>query len=174
MKTLSITTLGLVCASFYAFSPPAHAAMQDWTSAADTAAYEKGDVSLIQAIAVAERQVKGRPIHAYFKTSAGHGLFEVEIAAHGALTDVSVDDKSDKVVATTPAGRTNALPADAQAVMKDPVTLETAAAQGDALGDWAVDAGIQDSGGKAAYRVDIVKDAKLSTIAVDPQSGKRL
>jgi len=174
MKILHIATLGLVCAGLSGFSPPAQAVMQNWTSAADITAYEKGDISLIQAIAVAKRHVKGRAIHAYFKTSAGKGLFEVEIAANGTLTDVAVDDASDKVVGTTAAGQANALPADAQAVMNDPVTLDTAAAQGDALGDWAVDAGIEDSADKPAYRVDIEKDGKLSTIAVDPQSGKRL
>jgi len=166
--------LGLACASFYAFSPPARAAMQTWTSAGDIVAYEKGDISLIQAIAVAKRHVQGRAIHAYFKASAGHGLFEVEIASDGALTDVGVDDKSDKVVATTSAGKADALSADVQSIMKAPVTLESAAAQGDALGDWAVDAGIQDSGGKPAYRVDVLRDGKLSAIAVDPQTGKRL
>lgn len=174
MKTLHIATVGLVCAGFCGLSPPGLAAMQNWTSAADITAYEKGDISLIQAIAVARRQVKGRAIHAYFKTSAGKGLFEVEIAANGTLTDVTVDDKSDKAVDTALAGKASELPADVQAVMNDPVTLDTAAAQGDALGDWAVDAGIEDSAGKPAYRVDVEKDGKLSTIAVDPQSGKRL
>lgn len=174
MKTFPMITLGLVCTGFYAVSPTAHAAMENWTSAADTPAYEKGDISLIQAIAVAKRHVQGRAIHAYFKTSAGKGLFEVEIAANGALADVAVDDKSDKVVNTTPAGNADGLPADARAVMNDPITLEAAAAQGDAIGDSAVDAGIQDTAGKPAYRVDILKDGKLSTIAIDPQSGKRL
>jgi uncharacterized membrane protein YkoI len=174
MKTLLMAPLGLACACLYALPSPAHAAMQNWTSAADTGAYEKGDISLIQAIAVAKRHVNGRAIHAYFKTAGGKGLFEVEIAANGALIDVAVNDKSDKVVDKTANGKTNSLPAADQAVMSDPVTLEAAAAQGDAVGDWSVDAGIEDSAGKPAYRVDVVKDGKLSTIAVDPKTGNRL
>lgn len=46
--------------------------------------------------------------------------------------------------------------------------------QGDETGDWAADAGVAEMSGKPAYRVDVLKDGKLQSVATDPHSGKPL
>jgi uncharacterized membrane protein YkoI len=172
MRAFNLAVVGLLAASSNGITPAAQASTLSWTAPADIAAFGKRSISLIQAISVAQRQTNGRALHADFRAAQGKGVFEIEILANGAVTDVTIDGKSDKVIDTEPAGTADALPNDAKAVARAPVTLEDAAAQGDELGDWAVDAGFENIAGKAAYRVDILTDSKLSTIAIDPQSGK--
>jgi len=54
------------------------------------------------------------------------------------------------------------------------VNLVNAAALGDEIGDWSIDAGVDEVGGKPAFRVDVLKDGKIRTVLLDPASGKPL
>ena len=54
------------------------------------------------------------------------------------------------------------------------VNLVNAAALGDEIGDWSIDAGVDEAAGKPDFRVDVLKDGKIRTVMLDPASGKPL
>ncbi len=167
----------LVGTSLLLASAAARAAVSEpWSSPADAAAYGKGKVSLIQAIAVAERSTGGRAIHADFQAQNGKPTYQVDSIAANKVTRITIGADSDKIIESDPLGAPSTLPAPEQsaiaATANAKVNLETAAAEGDAQGDWAIDAGLTDDGGQPAYRVDLIKDGKLKTATVDPMSGK--
>jgi uncharacterized membrane protein YkoI len=162
--TLSIGCLG------------AQAASPSWTPQSDAVAYGKSKISLIQAIAVAERNTGGHAVHADFQVQRGKGIFEVETLANKKLTIVIVDAESDQVSESSLAGTMDAMSADQSSAItqigSEKLNLESAAAQGDEMGDWAVDAGVGIATGKPAYRVDVLKDGKIRTVMIAPSSGK--
>jgi uncharacterized membrane protein YkoI len=156
----------------------AGAAPASWTPESDAAAYGKGKVSLIQAIAVANRTASGRPIHADFQMLRGKGVFKVTILEDHGVATVTVDAETDQVIDTSRVQATTAMTDDQRktiaATANATFRLENAAAQGDEMGDWAVDAGVDELAGTPAYRVDVLKDGKIRTIMLDIGSGKPL
>jgi uncharacterized membrane protein YkoI len=173
-----VAVLGLLGAVVWIICPDARAASPSWTPEADAAAYGKSNISLIRAIAIAERKTGGRAIHADFQVQRGKGVFEVETLTNKALTVVTIDADADKLIGSTATGTIDAKTEDQRkaidATAAAKVNLEGAAAQGDATGDWTVDAGVTDLAGAFAYRVDVLKDGKTRTMMIDPVSGKVL
>ena len=94
------------------------------------------------------------------------------------LTIVTIDAETDQVKDSASAGTTDAMSGDqTNAITQigtEKLNLENAAAQGDEMGDWTVDAGVVIVNGKPAYRVDVLKDGKIRTAMIDPSPGKTL
>jgi uncharacterized membrane protein YkoI len=156
----------------------ARADPNSWTPASEPTAYGKRRISLIQAIAVAKRKNEGRAIHADFQMLKGKGIFEIDILGNEGLRTVTVDANSDHIVDTssvqTVAHMTDNQRDAISGTEGAKVNLVNAAALGDEIGDWSIDAGVDEVAGKQAFRVDVVKDGKIRTVMLDPASGKPL
>ena len=174
--TQPLPLLGLLGTVLWIGCPDARAASPLWTPKSDAVTYGKSKVSLIQAIAVAERKTGGRAVHADFQVQHGKGLFEVETLANKNLTIVTIDAETDKVSNSALAGTMEAMSVDQNSAIaqigSEKLNLENAAAQGDEMGDWTVDAGVVIVNGKPAYRVDVLKDGKIKTVMITPSSRK--
>lgn len=148
----------------------------NWTNAADAAVFNKSsEISLLQAISLAEKAMPGRAVHAAFRTGQGKALFDVEILSDKALHAVTIDANANKATGSQVIGPLEAVGADQKDIetaAAGTIDIEDAVARADALGYWAVDAGIVDKEGKPAYRVDLYRDGKLETVTVDPASAK--
>jgi uncharacterized membrane protein YkoI len=81
------------------------------TAAAAVAYAEKGQendvhaivdakISLVQAVTVAEKQVKGRATHAEFEASDKGWVYEIEVVSEAKVFDVKVDANTGKLISS--------------------------------------------------------------------------
>ena len=93
---IAFTTAVVIAAGSFAIAGNKNHAEEN-----DALAVQQAKISLMQAVAAAERHTPGRSTKAEFEHSQGKAVFDVEVVAGAKVMDVKVDATSGAVIAAT-------------------------------------------------------------------------
>lgn len=132
---------------------------------------------LADAISAAEKHAGGKALDATFEDKGGNPAYHIKTYQHSAVWEGSVDANSGAVIGqgkTTPEAQLDQEDrAELSALQSAKVTLSQAVAMAEKhAGGKAIDAGLEERGGKVAYEVEVVKNGAVETVLVDPASGQ--
>jgi uncharacterized membrane protein YkoI len=139
----------------------------------DLAGFEQAKVTLDQAIAAAEKQSGGKAMDATFQNMGANSGYAVTVLADGRMKVLWVDPQSGLA---TPEAKMLSAEAN-QKALSDLNGAKTSLPQAISMaeqrtGGRAIDAWIVKHSDKYAYDIRLLRDGKLSTLWVDPDSGE--
>jgi uncharacterized membrane protein YkoI len=142
-------------------------------------AFQNAKTSISRAISAAEQHSRGKALDASFEENNGRPAYRVKTYEDGKIWQGLVDDTSGQVVGQGRVLQEAKLDREdkaeigalksAKTSLTDAVTVAEQKGSGK-----AIDAGLEEHGGKFAYEVETVKDGRTQRAMVDPQSGKLL
>lgn len=148
-------------------------------SAAQIKAFEGVQVSLPEAIAAAEKHTGGKALEASFEDRNGRPAYAVKTYGNDAVWSGMVDAKTGQVIGqgkTTPASALDQEDkAELTALNSARTTLSAAVRSAERQhGGKAIDAGLEQSDGRVAYELRLVRNGQVQRAAVDPATGRML
>ena len=183
MKTrniLAVTIAGVLSlgalAGAYAASSSGKSGDED---AAEIAAVMTAKNSLSDAVRQAEAETKGMAFKAGMESEDGKSVYEISTVAGDAVTEISIDPASGKVLESDKEGLLSELMRDDEELASlahvKTNLLQAIAAAEQSAGGKAIEAELDDDSKTPAYKVEVAPaDGKLVVVTIDGVSGEIL
>lgn len=158
-------------------APAGHESRGEHESQAEMKAFAGAKVPLIDAIAAAEKHSNGKALDVSFETNRGHPAYKVKTYQNGTVWEGMVDATSGQVVGQGKTIEESKLDREDKAEIDGLKGAKTSLADAvktaeQKVGGKAIDAGLEETGGKVAFEMEIVKNGRTQRMMVDPQRGQ--
>lgn len=132
-------------------------------------------IDLIRAITTAEQAGQGKAISAFIQDKGDKTLYEVELLKKDIVTKVVINSMTGQIIAARAGAFDKSLSdiyrVELSALSHNNLNLAKAAGLAEEyVKGRAIDARIEDKGGKILYRVKVIKDNKINTVTIDSKS----
>jgi uncharacterized membrane protein YkoI len=146
-------------------------------SEAEVQAFEAVKTPLSGAISIAETHSGGKALDVSFENRHGKPAYRVKTLQNNQVWEGLVDANSGQIIGRGKSTHESKLDREDKAELAGLRTAKTTLAQATATaerqsGGKAIDAGLEETRGKVAYEVEIVKDRRVRTLTVDPGNGQ--